>query len=204
MVPVFKNVGERSTAKNYHPVSLLSVASKVFEKLVNNRIVDHLEKCGLFSDFQHGFRSSRSTADLLPVVSHRIARAFNRSGATPAVALAIFKPFDRVWHAGLLHKLKSYGISGQIFGLISSFLSNRQLRVVLDGKSSQEYPVNVGVPQESILGPTLFLLYISDLPDDAICNIAIYADDTTLYSKCDQTSDLWRQLELASELEFDL
>ena len=203
VLPVFKNVGERPTAKNYRPVSL-SVVSKIFEKLVNNRIVDPLEKCGLFSDFQYGFRSSRSTADLLTVVSDRIARAFNRSGATRAVALDISKAFDRVWHAGLLHKLKSYGISGQIFGLISSFLSNRRLRVVLDGKSSQEYPVNAGVPQGSILGPILFLLYINDLPDDVICNIAIYADDTTLYSKCTQASDLWQQLELASELESDL
>ena len=73
--------------------------------------------------------------------------------------------------------------------------------MVLDGKSSHEYPVNAGVPQESILGSTLFLLYINYLPDDVICNIAIYADDTTLYSKCDQASDLWQQLELASELE---
>ena len=105
VVPVIKNVGERSTAKNYCPVSLLSVVSKVFEKLVNNRIVDHLEKCGLFSDFQYGFRSSRSTADLLTVVSDRIARAFNRSGATRAVALDISKVFDRVRHAGLLHNL---------------------------------------------------------------------------------------------------
>ena len=122
VVPGFKNVGERSTAKNYRPVSIPSVVSKVFEKLVNNRIVDHLEKCGLFSDFQYGFRSSRSTADLLKVVSDRIARTFSRSGATRAVALDISKAFDRVWHAGLLHKLKSYGISGQIFGLISSLL----------------------------------------------------------------------------------
>ena len=97
----------------------------------------------------------------------------------------MFKAFDRVWHGGLLHKLKSYGISSQIFGLISSFLSNRRLQVVLDGKSSQEYPVNVGVPQVSVLGPTLFLLYINDLPDDVICDIAIFADDTTLYSKYD-------------------
>ena len=125
-------------------------------------------------------------------MSDRIARAFNKSGATRAVALDISKTFDRVWHAGLLHKLKSYGISGQIFGLFSSFLSNRRLRVVLDGKSSQEYPVNAGVPQGSILD------------DDVICNIAIYADDTTLYSKCDQASDLWQQLELTSELESDL
>ena len=89
-------------------------------KLANNRIVDHLEKCDLFSDFQYGFRSSRSTADLLTVVSDRITRVFNRSGATRAVALDISKAFDRVWHAGLHHKLKSYGISGQ--DLISSFL----------------------------------------------------------------------------------
>ena len=156
VVPVFKNVGERSTAKNYLPVSLLSVVSKVFQKLVNNRIFDHLEKCGLFSDFQYGFRSSQSTADLLTVVSDIIARAFNRSGATRGVGLDISKVFDRLWHAGLLQKLNSYGISGQIFGLISSCLSNKRLRVVLDGKSSQEYLVNTGVPQGSILGSDTF------------------------------------------------
>ena len=117
----------------------------------------------------------------------------------------IYPRLDKVWHAGLLRKFKSYGISGQIFGgFISSFLSIRQLQVVLDGKSSQEYPVNAGVPQASILGPTLFLLYINDLPDDVICDIAIYTDDTTLYSRCDQASDLWQQLELASALESDL
>ena len=77
--------------------------------------------------------------------------------ATRAVALDISKAFDRVCHTGLLDKLKSYGTSDQIFGLISSFLSNRQFRVVVDGKSSQEYPVNAGVPEGSILGPTLFL-----------------------------------------------
>ena len=100
--------------------------------------------------------------------------------------------------------LKSYGISGQIFGSITSFLSNRHLQVVLDGKPSQEYLVNAGIPQGSILGPTLFLLYINDLPDDVICDIAIYTDDTTLYSKCDQVSDMCQQFEFASELESDL
>ena len=76
--------------------------------------------------------------------------------------------------------------------------------MVLNGKSSQEYPVNAGVPQGSILGSTLFPLYINDLPDDVICNIAVYADDTTLYSECDKASDMWQQLELTSELESDL
>ena len=182
MVTVFENVGERSTAKNYQPGSLLSVVSKVFEKLVNNGIVDHLEEYGLFSDFQYGFKSSRSSAELLTVVSDRIARAFNRSGATQTVAG------------------RSYGISGQIFGLISSFLSKKQLQVVLDRNSSQEYSVNAGVPQGSILCPTLFLL---DINDNVICNIAIYAY-TTLCFKCHQASDLWQPLELASELESDL
>ena len=133
---------------------------------------------GLFSDFQYGFRSSQSTADRLTVVSDRIARAFNKCGATRAVTLDIPKASDWVWHAGLLHKLKFYGMPG--------------------------YLVKAGVPQGSIPGPRLSQLYISDLPDDVVCNIAIYADDTTLYSKFDQASDLQQQPKLASELESDL
>ena len=141
----FKNVGERCTAENYRPVSLLSMVSKVFAKLVNDRI---------------------------------------------AVVIEISKAFDRVWHAGFLHKLKSYEISGQVFGLISSFLSSRRLQMVLDG-SSQEYPINE-VPRGSILGPTPFVIYINDLPDDVNCNVVIYSGDTTLYSKCEQASDLMK------------
>ena len=166
--------------------------------------------CGVFVDLQKAFHTVDHQI-LLAKLNHYAIRGvsndwfksylsnwgllgvtwgYSGSGATRAVALDIFKAFDRVWHAGLLHKLKSYRISGQILGLISSFLSNSRLRVVLDGKSSQEYPVNASVPHKSILGPTLFLLYINGLPDNVICNIAIYADDTTLYSKCNQASDL--------------
>ena len=180
VAPVFKNVGEWFTAKSYHPVSLLSVVSKVFEKLVFNTVVDHLAKCGLLSDLQYGFRSSQSTKNLITVITDRIARAFNRSGATRAVALDISKTFDKVWHAGLLHKLTSYEISGQTFGRISSFLSNRWFRVFLEGKSSKEYPFNAGVSQDSILVTALFLLFINDVLDDVIYSVAIYADGTSL------------------------
>ena len=100
------------------------------------------------------------------------------SEAIRAVALDISNAFDRVWHAGLLHKLSSYGISGQNLALFLLFSD--------DFESSQEYPVNVRVPQGSIPGPTLFLLYTDDLPD-VICDIAIYADVTNLYSKCDRS-----------------
>ena len=102
----------------------------------------------------------------------------------------------------LFYSFKCHGSTAAV--LVSSFLSSRWLHVVLDGKSSQEYPINAGIPQGFILGPTLFLLYINVLRADVICNIAIYADDATLYSECDQASDLRQQLELASELESDL
>ena len=140
--------------------------------------------------------------DLLTVASDRIAWCFNRSWATQTVARDISKAFDRIWHTGLFHKLKSYRLLCQMFGLISSFLNNRRFRVALDGTSSQEYIVNAGVPQGFILGRTLSLLPNNEFHDDFICNIAIYADDTTLYSKCDQASDLWQELRLTSELEF--
>ena len=180
----------------------------------------------MWSDFQYGFRSSQSTADLLTVVSDRIARAFNRSGATRAVAIDISNAFDRVWHAGLLHKLKSYGISGQIFGLISSFLSNRRLRVVLDGKSSQEYLVMrefLKAPflvlhfsyytlmvflmlSVILLSMLMILLSVLSVIGHLICgnNLNWILNFITLCSKCDRASDLWQQLELDSELESDL
>ena len=141
--------------------------SKVFKKLVN-RIVDHQEKCSLFSDFQYSFRSSRSTADLLTVVSDRIARAFNRSGAARA--------------GGLIHKLKSCGISGQMFGLISSFLSNYWLHVVLDENIHKNIPLIL----EFVRGLFLALHFSYYTLTTFICNITIYADDTTFYFKCDQ------------------
>ena len=131
----------------------------------------------LFSDIQYCFRSSRSAADLLKVVSDIIVGAFDRSGATRAV---IYPKLSTRCDMPVFFTnfFTFYGISGKIFVLISSFLSNRQLWVVLDGKSSQEYSIKSGVPQGTILG--LFLLYINDLPDDAISSIAIFANDTTL------------------------
>ena len=150
------------------------------EKLVNNRIS----------------MNCRWTADLFTGLSDRIARAFNSSGATWAVALDIPKAFGRVWHASFLHKLKCCGISGQILGIISSFLSNRWLSKVLDGNSSPEYPA--GNSQGSILGPTLFCYTLMVVL--MMLSVILLFMLMILLFKCDQAFDLWQPLELACEL----
>ena len=147
MVPVFKNVGESSTAKNY---ALLAFFLWLVQSLKNLCII------GLLITWKNVAFSLISSMVL--GLLDQLQMVWDRSGTTRAVALDISKAFDKVWHACRLRKLKSYEIWGQIFGLISSFLSNRRLRVVLNGNSSQEYPVNAGVPQGSILGPTLTLM----------------------------------------------
>ena len=133
VIPVFKIIGKSSIAKCYHLVSLLSVVSKIFEKLVNSRIIDHFAQIWPFFWFPVWFQVLLSAPYLLVLVSDRIARAHNSSGATRAVALDIFKAFGKVSESGLLHKLKSCWIPALTFGAVSSFLSNRQLWVILDG-----------------------------------------------------------------------
>lgn len=204
VIPVYKNSGERSDPRNYRPISLLPVISKVFESIINVALVRLLDSSGLFSDFQYGFRASRSTADILTVISEHFYRALNSCGEARTIALDISKAFDKVWHAGLIHKLRSYGLSGPFLNIIKSFLLNRRIKVVLDGQQSKSYDINAGVPQGSVLGPTLFLLFINDLPDHIISKLAIYADDTTIYSCHDKTNSLFDKVEHAAFLEDDL
>jgi len=206
VVPVFKNSGDRSDPRNYRPISLLSVISKVFESLINDALVSHLESNCLFSDQQYGFRRNRSTADHLTVITERICKALDGCGVARAIALDISKAFDRVWHAGLLHKLSAYGVRGRVLNIIRSFLQNRNLKVVLDGQSSSTFAINAGVPQGSILGPILFLVFINDLPDkeEIFCDIGIFADDTSIYKCSEGRPGDFEQAELAGSLELDL
>ena len=204
IVPAFKNCGDRSDPSKYRPISLLPIVSKIFETLINKKLTDHLESLGLLTDKQYGFRKNRSTADLLTVITERIYRALDRCGEAKSIALDISKAFDRVWHAGLLSKIRSFGISGKIYAIVKSFLSERQINVVLEGQHSKTYSITSGVPQGSILGPTMFLMFINDLPDNLVCNLVMYADDSTLYSCLDEKSDNQNRLDLVNSLELDL
>ena len=176
VVHYLKNNGERSIPGNYHPISILPIISKIFESFVNNRISKYLGGITLFSHLPYGFSAFRSTADLPTVLSKCNYNSFDVGGETRAIALDISKAFDKVWHAGLLHKLRSYIVRSSVLSIVVSFLQDRPIKVVLDGQSSTSHGINASVPQGSVLGPTLFLVHIIDLP-----NGAIYADETTAH-----------------------
>ena len=184
VIPVYKNKGDKGVVKNYRPVSLLPIFGKLFEKCIFDTIYGYFEENELFTCCQSGFRKGDSCVSQLLSITHEIMTGFDATPIldTRGVFLDISKAFDRVWHEGLIFKLKSYGISGSLLSLIQNFLSGRSQRVVLDGQSSEWSEISAGVPQGSILGPLFFLIYINDLPDEIISKIKIFADDSSLFS----------------------
>ena len=172
ITPIHKK-GDRTDINNYRPISITSCISKVFEGLVNTFI--------LLADQQYGFRRARSTGDLLTFVTHLWSSAIEAFGETRVVALDISKAFDRVWHAGLLNKLPSYGFTPNLCSWINNYLSGRSLRVRVDGCLSSERKFNSGVPQGCVLSPTLFIIFINDLLSITKSRLHAYADDSTLH-----------------------
>ncbi|KAL7641293.1 UNVERIFIED_CONTAM: hypothetical protein RMT77_008431 [Armadillidium vulgare] len=173
--------GDPSQPSNYRPISLTCVLSKVFESILNRKIWKHLNSSNLISDRQYGFRKKRSTGDLLSLLSDSWSSALRHFGESFAVALDISKAFDRVWHKALISKLPSFGIYPSLCDLLSDFLSGRSIAAVVDGHRSSYKSINSGVPQGSVLSPTLFLLFINDLLSITSTPIHSYADDSTLH-----------------------
>ena len=189
VVPVHKK-DDKTLAKNYRPVSLLPVLSKVFESIVAARVTEHLDKHRLLCTRQYGFRPGRSAADLHLLLTSEWSAALDAGKATAVVALDIEGAFDRVWHAGLLEKLRGTGVDGPLLQLFSDYLRERHLKVIVDGQESREQPVRAGVPQGSCLGPLLWNIYINDLLH-LIPSVRAYADDLTLahaYSLGEETA----------------
>ena len=173
--------GDHSNPSNYRPIALTSTIAKVFETLLNAHFINHLESNCLLSDHQYGFRKARSTGDLLSYLTDLWSSSLRDFGESFIIALDISKAFDRVWHKALLAKLPTYGFTPSLCNLISSFLSNRFISVVVDGATSSPFPVSSGVPQGSVLSPTLFLLFINDLLHSTSSSMHSFADDSTLH-----------------------
>ena len=201
VVPVFKK-DDKTSVKNYRPISLLPILGKLFEKCIYDSIYEYFELNNLFSKCQSGFRKNDSCISQLLAITHEIFVGFdaNPTQETHGVFLDISKAFDRVWHKGLLFKLKAHGIDGALLVLIQDFLSDRLQRVVLNGQSSSWREVLAGVPQGSILGPLFFLIFINDLPNNMESQVKIFADDTSLFSTSfDCTQKLNNDLERISQ-----
>ena len=173
--------GDPSNPSNYRPIALTSILSKVFESIINKKIWKHLNSSNLISDRQYGFRKERSTGDLLSLLSDSWSSSLRHFGESFAVALDISKAFDRVWHKALISKLPSFGIYPSLCNLLADFLSGRSIAAVVDGHRSTFKPINSGVPQGSVLSPTLFLIFINDLLSVTSSPIHSYADDSTLH-----------------------
>ena len=167
---------------NYRPVSLLPICGNVFEKIIFNSLFVHFNN--VLNSNQSGFRPGDSCIHQLISITHDIYKAFdaNPSLEVRGVFLDLSKAFDKVWHDGLLYKLRRMGICGKYFGLIDSFLSDRFQRVLLNSQTSKWSQIKAGVLQGSILGPLLFLVYINDLPEGLTSNVKLFADDTSILS----------------------
>ena len=170
--------------KNYCPVSLLPICGKIFEKLLFNALYSFFEDHKLLNPCQSGCKKNDSCINQLVSITHEIYSAFdcNASLEVRGVVLDLSKAFDKVWHDGLIYKLKSLGISGSLLELIQNYLDNRFQRVLLNGQTSEWKPVKAGVPQGSILGPLFFFIYINDICSNLSTNVELFADDTSLFS----------------------
>ena len=148
---------------NYRPISLLPSVSKVFEKLVFNNIYGYLTHNKLISPYQSGFRPGDSTVKQLVSICHNISRALDNGDEIMSVFLDFKKAFDKVWHKGLIFKLNRIGISGSLLKWLENYLYCRQQCVVIQGQKSTYRHIFAGIPQGSVLGPLLFLIYIKGL-----------------------------------------
>ena len=181
VIPVYKNKGSNTNFNNYRPISLLSNIDKIFEKLVHSRVVSFLDKFDLIFHKQFGFRKKHSTSHTLISLTEEIRKALDAGQFSCGVFIDLQKAFDTVDHSVLLEKLKYYGIRGIENNWFKSYLSNRNQFVFVSGEKSDIKIIKHGVPQGSVLGPLLFILYINDLKS-AIrnCNTFLFADDTCL------------------------
>ena len=167
--------------QHYRPVSLLPICGKIFERLIYNSLFEFFIANELISSNQSGFKPGDSCINQLLSITHEIYKSFDDGYEVRGVFLDISKAFDKVWHNGLIYKLKQNGVSGNLLNSIIDFLDARKQRVVLNGQYSSWASVKAGVPQGSTLGPLFFLIFINGLSDNLVSNPELFADDSSLF-----------------------
>ena len=188
-----------SVVSNYRPISLLSIIGKLLERIVFKYVFNYFKANFIINCYQSGFQSGKSTVTQLIEIYHQFCSAVDNQKEIRIIFLDIRKAFDKVWHRGIIYKLKQCGISGSLLEWFANYLSDRMQRVVINGQASTWQKINAGVPQGSVLGPLLFLLYINDIVNVVKhVNIRLFADDTVLFIEVDD------RFEAASMLEDDL
>ena len=188
VTPIFKK-GDKHNPANYRPVSLTSICCKVLEHIVAKALLCHLESNKILIENQHGFIHSRSCETQLLMFVDELLRSMSKGKQIDAVIMDFSKTFDMVPHNSLLVKLSGYGIQDKTLDWIGSFLSDRSQRVVVEGEQSDPAPVTSGVPQGSVLGPILFLVFINDLPKAINSSCRVFADDMIVYREISSPTD---------------
>ena len=197
VIAIFKK-GDTSLPSNYRPISLISCVGKIMERVIYKYVYNHLQTHKLLYQYQSGFLPKNSTVHQLLEIYDTILNALEKREFSCFVFCDFSKAFDKVWHKGLLSKLKSYGINGNLHQWFESYLSDRQQKVVINNSSSNFLKVSAGVPQGSVLGPLLFIIYINDIAENLISLTRLFADDTSFSSSgCDE-------LQIQSVINHDL
>ena len=188
VIPVHKGNSKLVTS-NYRPISLLPIFSKIFERLIYNQYMDYIEKNNILSDLQFGFQTNKSTEHAISTILSNINNASSNNKSSYCIFLDFAKAFDTVNHDILIEKLKFYGMNKLTLDLFTSYLTNRKQQVDINGTPSKMGKIKHGVPQGSILGPLLFLLYINDIAQSSdILKFFLFADDTTVFFSDDPLS----------------
>ena len=188
VIPIHKK-GDKDIVNNYRPISILPILSKVLERIVFKSVYNYLHVNQLLSMHQSGFRPGDSTVNQLVYMYHQFCEALDKKKDVRIVFCDISKAFDKVWHKGILYKLKKLGINGDLLNWFQDYLENRLQRVIIKGQMSWWSLIEAGVPQGSVLGPLLFLIYINDLAEAVNCSIKMFADDTCLYITVEDPAD---------------